>query len=225
MPVLIVVMAAAALAACASVQPLSFSRPAPELGFRYLTLLVDDGFGGGGQWRRYESGNDLSMGARDGVYRIEFSGRRYVWAEREGEHRNIVIEADVSQISDYDHNAFGLACRLEAARSGRGYFFLISGDGYASIRWSNGRSLEPIVSAAPSEHIRRGRSSNRIRAVCIDDYLALWVNGHFLAEARDERSSQGAVALAGVMNYPGRRLSLEFDDLRIWRAALDESET
>lgn len=222
MRLLIVILGAAALAGCGGIRQLTLTPP--ELGFRYLTRLVDDGFDSGAHWRHYQSGNDLSMGVGDGVYRIDFSGRQYVWAEREGRHDNVVIEVDATQVSDYDHNAYGLACRLNAANNGRGYFFLISGDGYASIRWSNGRSLDPIVSAAPSEHIRRGRSSNRIRAVCIDDYLALWVNGHFVAEARDERASQGAVALAGVMNYQGRRLSVEFDDLKIWRAALDLGE-
>jgi len=219
---LIVIMGAAALTACGGIRQLTVSPP--ELGFRYLTRLVDDGFDNGERWRQFTSESELNMGVGDGVYRIDFSGRQYVWAEREGQHRDIVMEVNATQISDYDHNAYGLACRLDAAGSGRGYFFLISGDGYASIRWSNGRSLEPIVSAAPSEHIRRGASSNRLRVVCIEDYLALWVNGHFVAEARDQRASHGAVALAGVMNYAGRRLALEFDDLKIWRAALDGSK-
>ena len=225
MQALVAVIAVALLAACTSIRELTMRKPAPELGFRYVELLVEDGFNSGDLWRNYDKGGELFLGSRDGVYRIEFNGRKYVWSQREDEYADVVIETKVTQISEYDHNAFGLACRLDPGDKGRGYFFLITGDGYASIRWSNGRSLEPIVNAAPSEHIRQGKSSNRIRVVCVDDYLALWVNGQFVAEARDQRASQGAVGLAGVMNYQGRRLSVDFDDLRIWRAALDKRES
>ncbi len=218
-------LAVALLAACGSIQELVVPKQAPELGFRYGELLFEDGFGSGAEWRTYESGADLFIGVRAGAFRIEFSGRQYVWTQRSGEHRNVVIEAETEQSSDYDHNAYGLACRLDPGNSGRGYFFLISGDGHASIRWSNGRSLEPIVAAAPSAHIRQGQSSNRLRVVCIDDYLALWVNGQFVADARDGRSGQGEVGLAGVMNYAGERLAVDFDDMRVWRAALDRRES
>jgi len=223
-PALIAILALALLAACTSIQEMIARKPAPDVGFRYIELLVEDGFEAGDQWRNYEDGDDLFLGAKSGLYRIDFKGRRYAWSQREGDYADVVIEADAAQISDYDHNAYGLACRLDPANSGRGYFFLISGDGYASIRWSNGRSLEPIVSAAPSAHIRRGQSSNRVRIVCIDDYLALWVNGEFVADARDGRATQGAVALAGVMNYAGKRLTVEFDNVKVWRAALDSRE-
>ena len=224
MRLLIVIVGAAALAACGSLGQATISMPAPELGFRFLDLLAEDGFESGEPWRQYVDGDDLFMGAREGAYQIEFSGRQFVWSQRRERQRDIVIEAEATQISDYNHNAFGLACRLDPANSGRGYYFLISGDGYASIRWSNGRSLEPIVRAAPSDAIHRGKASNRIRVVCVEDYLALWINGQFAAEARDRRASVGAVGLAGVMNYPGRRLAVQFDDLRVWRAALDERD-
>ena len=63
-----------------------------------------------------------------------------------------------------------------------------------------------------------------MRVVCVDDYLALWVNGEFVADARDRRAAQGEVGLVGVMNCAGKRLTVDFDDLRLWRAALDDRE-
>lgn len=224
MRAIIAIICLALLAACSSVHELIARKPAPVAGFRYIELLVEDGFERGDNWRQYKTEAGLFLGARAGVFRIDFSGRQYVWSQREGEFENVVIEAQAAQKSDYQHNAYGLACRLDAGNNGRGYFFLISGDGYASIRWSNGRSLEPIVSAAPSRHIRRGRASNRLRAVCIDDYLALWVNGEFVAGARDGRAARGAAGLAGVMNYAGKRLTVDFDDLKVWRAARDRRQ-
>lgn len=215
----------ALLTACTSMQELIERKRTPELGFRFGDMLFEDGFETGARWRSYESSGGLFLGVVDGVYRIDFSGRKFVWTQRAGAYADVVVEAEARQASDYDHNAYGLACRLDPANGGRAYFFLISGDGHASIRWSNGRSLEPIVAAAPSAHIRQGQSSNRLRVVCIDDYLALWVNGRFLAEARDGRAGQGEVGLAGVMNQAGKRLAVDFDDIRVWRAALDIGES
>ena len=216
--------AALLLLLCASCTNLGLvipSQPLPTVGYRYLELVADDRFDQAGDWRSYDDGAGLFLGPVEGVYRISFVGRQYVWTQAESLYGDQVIEADARQVSDFDYNAFGLACRLDPANSGRGYFFLISGDGSASIRWSNGRSLEAIVAAAPKRQIKQGRAQNRIRIVCIDDYLALWVNDQFVAEARDGRSTGGAVGLVAVMNYAGEKLEVEFDDLRIWRAALD----
>lgn len=208
-------------AACGAMEPMVAPGRAPSLGFRYQELLLEDDFADSGAWRSYGADN-LFLGVEDGVYKMDFVGRKYVWTQGEATYADVVMEADLRQISDYDHNAFGLACRLDAANRGRGYYFLISGDGYASIRWSDGRSLQPIAEAKPSLHVKRGQAKNRVRAVCIGDYLALWVNDEFVAEARDGRASEGAVGMAGVMNYAGKRLTVTMDDLKVWRAAPDK---
>ncbi len=207
--------------ACSAVEQVLAPGRSPAQGYRYLELLLEDDFADGGGWRNYAA-DELFLAVEDGAYKIDFSGRKYVWTQGDAQYSDVVVEAEFEQTSDYDHNAFGLACRLDPANSGRGYFFLISGDGYASIRWSNGRSLEPIVEARPAAQIKRGKAKNRLRAVCVGDYMALWVNDEFVAEARDRRASAGAVGLAGVMNYAGQRLTVTIDDLKLWRAAPDD---
>lgn len=211
------------LPACACLPVYENMKPSrlPSVGYRYLDLAVHETFDRLGDWRSYSDGDALSMNVAEGVYRMDFIGSQYVWTQASPSYQNVIIEVTAAQMSDYDYNAFGIACRLDPANNGRGYFFLISGDGHYSIRWSSGRSLDAIVSAAPSNLIQRGQAVNRIRAVCIDDYLGLWINGQFIAEARDRRAAQGAVGLAGLMNYQGRRLKVEFDDLKIWHAAFD----
>ena len=193
----------------------------PSVGYRYLDLVTEDDFDDPGVWRSFDGGADLYMNAADGVYLIRVNKRQYVWVQSPSRRQDSIIEAEVRQLSDFDHNAFGIACRLDMGNSGRGYYFLIGGDGYYTIRWSNGRSLDDIVQARPSDAINRGRAANRIRAVCIENYLALWINGRFVAEARDQRAAHGAVGLAAAMNYQGRSLEVSFDNLRIWDAALD----
>ena len=205
------------LAACGALS----GNSKPGAGFLYQELLLDERFDSGGAWRSYAGGAELWLGVAEGAYRIDLLGKRYAWTQHEQLTSDVVIEVAARQLSAYAHNAYGAACRLDPANSGRGYYFLISGDGYASIRWSDGRALTAIVPAFPSQHIQRGLARNHLRVICSGDYLALWVNGEFLAEARDQRASRGALGLAGVMNYAGQRLTVTFDDLRVWRAALE----
>lgn len=193
----------------------------PSQGYRYLDQAVHDSFESQGAWRGYD-GEGVFLGANNGKFLIDILGRQYVWTQNDSLLSDVVLEADLKETSAHKHNAFGLACRLDPANSGRGYYFLIGGDGYATIRWSNGRSLEQVVPARPTAHVKRGGDLNRLRAVCIDDYLALWVNDQFVVEARDGRASTGAVGMAGVMNYQGLRLTLTIDDLKVWRAVLDD---
>ena len=220
---LLLVVAISLLAAACNPLAEAF-RPSQKasVGFRYLELVRSETFESAGDWSNYDAGDSLYMAVEDGAYQIHLAKRQYVWAQTATVYQDIVLEVGVQQLSAFNHNAFGIACRLDPGNSGRGYYFLISGDGHYSIRWSNGRSLDEIVPATPSDKIKRGQASNRIRAVCIEDYLSLWINDHFIAEARDHRASGGAVGLTAVMNYQGKRVDLAFDDLKIWRAALDE---
>ena len=197
----------------------------PGSAYRYQEPVLVEPFDSLGGWRSYDGGEGLYMTVEQGVYRIVLQQRQFVWTQTPAQYEDVIIEAEVKQVSDFIHNAYGIACRLDPGNSGRGYYFLIGGDGTFSIRWSNGRSLEKIVSAQPSDSIKTGKAINRIRVICIDDYLALWINDAFVTEARDKRASQGAVGLAAVMNYEGKRLELAFDDLRIWRGELDQAGT
>ena len=45
------------------------------------------------------------LGAADGGYRLDFLGKRYVWTQHEASYRNIALEVEARQLSDYDHNA------------------------------------------------------------------------------------------------------------------------
>lgn len=215
---LIACFAAILVAACGALP----RQSTPTARYRYQDLLLDEHFESGRAWRSYDGGAELWLGVAEGAYRIDLHSKRYVWTQHDQLAGDTVIEAEAQQLSAYDHNAYGLACRLDPANSGRGYFLLISGDGYASIRWSDGRALQAIVPAFPSQHIRQGAARNRIRAICIDDYLALWVNDEFVAEARDRRASSGHIGLAGAMNYAGQGLSVKFDNLRVWSAVMDD---
>ena len=221
MRILLLIAVAVISVSCGIAADSSLGARMPSAGYRYLDLLSEHTFDEPGDRRKFIGESAVYMNVEDGEYRIRFNRRQYVWAQSPARYEDSIVEVEARQLSDFNHNAFGIACRLDLGNRGRGYYFLIGGDGYYTIRWSNGRSLDDIVPARPSDAINRGQASNRIRAVCIDDYLALWINDRFVAEARDQRATYGAVGLAAAMNYQGRTLDIAFDDLRIWEGALE----
>jgi len=195
------------------------SQPArkPAQVFRYGTLLLDEPFTTAGAWRRLQS-PQLQMGQAAGAYRIDISRRGYVWAQSSLASEDMVLEANIAQLQPHASGYGGIACRLDAADSGRGYFFLISADGYASIRWANGRSLEPLLAPQFVPAIRQGSARNRLRALCIGQTLSMWVNDSFVAELQDERAAAGYAGIVAALNRERAAMQLAVDNFKLWRA-------
>lgn len=98
--------------------------------------------------------------------------------------------------------------------NGDGYLFLIEGSGRFAIMRSRGRSVIPLVNWTSSSVIQAGAAENRIRAVCMGDYLAMYVNGTFVGDATDDTYTIGQVGLVGAA---ASRLGLQvaFDNLTL----------
>jgi hypothetical protein len=98
--------------------------------------------------------------------------------------------------------------------NGDGYLFLIEGSGRFAIMRSRGRSVTPLVNWTSSSAIQTGPAENRIRAVCMGDYLAMYVNGTFVGDATDDTYTVGQVGLVGAA---ASRLGLQvnFDNLTV----------
>jgi hypothetical protein len=79
---------------------------------------------------------------------------------------------------------------------------------------SRGRSVTPLVNWTSSSAIQTGPAANRIRAVCMGDYLAMYVNGTFVGDATDDTYTVGQVGLVGAA---ASRLGLQvdFDNLTV----------
>lgn len=98
--------------------------------------------------------------------------------------------------------------------NGDGYLFLVAGGGRFAIMRSLGRGLTPLVNWTESSAINAGAAQNRIRAVCMGNYLALYVNGQFLADVSDDTYTDGQVALlAAAAGRTGVQVS--YDNLTV----------
>lgn len=101
--------------------------------------------------------------------------------------------------------------------NGDGYLFLVEGTGRFAIMRARGRNVVPLLDWTSSDAIRKGPAQNTIRAVCLNDYLALFVNGTFLGDAIDDTYTSGQVGLVGAA-ASRLGITVEFDNLTVSEA-------
>jgi hypothetical protein len=98
---------------------------------------------------------------------------------------------------------------------GDGYLFLIQGTGSFAIMRARGRDVTALVDWRTSDKINVGPATNRIRAVCAGNYLALYINGEFMADVTDDSYASGQIGLAAsAANRLGVRV--EYDNLSVY---------
>lgn len=180
--------------------------------------LLTESFGNPNAWETYQSGS-IDFRVDDGAYRVQTGDEGYVWGLNDQVHDNVIIEVTSTQNSSFENNAYGVMCRSDTSNNGDGYYFLISGDGYYSISKGEGDNVNQLVEWTTSSAINEGQATNTIRAVCIDNYLAFYVNGEFLVEFEDGDYAAGYAGFAATA-FEGGNVDVSFDNLTITAASL-----
>lgn len=198
------------LAACTARQPTQ--------AFTVGALLDEARFDSTLDWEAY---SDPSLGVagavREGVYQIDIEDGGFMWALHDRIESDVVVEVETAQLSDYEDNAYGVMCRADPSANGNGYYFFISGNGYYSIRRGVGREVRDLIPFTYTGVIRQDKDFNRLRVVCVGDYLALFVNGVLVDEVRDDRYRTGTVGLTAAVPDGGDVL-VTFDNVLIFTA-------
>lgn len=182
--------------------------------------LLNETFSSADAWETFSS-DSAELGVSDGVYEIQIGDDGYIWGLNETEHTDVVIDVTAAQLSSHANNAYGVICRSDVSNNGDGYYFLVSGDGFYSISKGEGDDVSPLVEWTPNSAINEGQATNKIRAVCIGNYLALWVNDKFMTEIEDTAYTSGFTGLAAAA-FEGGDADITFDDLTISAASLPE---
>jgi hypothetical protein len=167
-------------------------------------LFQDDFSDPSSGWDRYNEENGITDYV-DGAYRIFVNGAKTdIWANPGLSFTDVRVEVDARKTAGPDDNDFGLICRSQDVD--QFYFFIISSDGYYAIGKVDGEAQQLLGMEAmqPSEVIKQGNETNRIRADCTGSTLALYVNNEKLGEAQDSSYPSGDVGLiAGSFDTPG----------------------
>ncbi|MFW5691892.1 MAG: hypothetical protein ACOCX3_00925 [Chloroflexota bacterium] len=197
-------------------------RGTPDAVYTLGDLLDSQQFDQGFSWEQRTAG-DVSVGVAGSAYAVQTNVSSYVRGfDRASDYADVVIEADAVQLSAANNNAYGIVCRAAFdSDSADGYYFLIGGDGTYSIRKGERGDILALVAWEPSGAVNQGAASNQIRAVCVGDYLALYVNDRFVADTRDATYQRGRVGFAAATEA-GVPLEVIFDNLTIFSAVLHE---
>lgn len=150
----------------------------------------------------------------DDVYRIEIMSEEYsAWATPYKSFTNVIIEVETYKASGGDDNGFGIICRHEDVENF--YYLAISSDGFAWIGKYYLGEVEALE-VIESNDINQGKSTNSLRAECVDDRLTLFVNGELQIELYDSDISSGDVGVIAE-TFSSTTTEILFDNFIVTR--------
>ncbi len=190
----------------------SCQQAEPQLQVRSGDVLLQEGFDNAPGWDNLHEG-DVQIGVQGSAYRMTANINNFVRGFNSTPFDNVVFDVEVTQFSREDNNAFGIVCRaVTGYTQSNGYYFLIGADGSYSIRKGQGQEIIPLIKWRKSGAIHKGAGINRIRAVCVEDYLALYINDQFMVDVRDSTYSGGFIGFA-VATENNTVVDVAFDNL------------
>lgn len=176
------------------------------------SLLLDETFDDTEAWEAYQQDSDINLKVAKGVYRMFTKISGLVWGVNFKEHSDVIIQVDTLQNSEELNNGYGVICRAGTENDGSGYYFRISGDGYYNISRSDGEEIVQLVEWEESNTVKQGQNRNQITAVCVGEYLALYVNDELVAETTDDLLSSGYAGLS-VSSFEDSNGNVESTDI------------
>ena len=159
----------------------------------------------------------INFGFLDEAYITTSMGGGYIWAQNRTTYQDIVIEVSTDPKTFYGGDSvYGIVCRAHPTNNNMGYYFLIRGDGSFGIRQGDGTQVKMLHRWTKHDAIRIGEK-NTIRAVCIDNYFAMYINGKFAGEVTDNWFEEGRIAFA-INSTEGVPIAISYDNLKVWEA-------
>lgn len=151
-----------------------------------------------------------------GAYRITLNEvNRDQWSIAHQEFGNVAIEVDASKVDGSEDNSFGVVCKYRDLN--HFYMLLISSDGAYMIQKKNEGAISRLSGEwfELSDAINKGNATNKLRAECGSDYLALYANGKLLAKVKDAEYTHGDIGFV-VGSYTEPYVSIAFDNLKVF---------
>ncbi|HEX2905536.1 MAG TPA: hypothetical protein VHO69_01650 [Phototrophicaceae bacterium] len=182
-------------------------------------VLMDESFSNDDNWKESEEDAGSSELVK-GKYQLTVTDS-FWWELNQDSYTDVVIQVETDQISEEVSNVYGVVCRADL-RTGTGYYLQISGSGYYNI----GKLADPegeyetLVDWTEARAINGGQDTNEITAVCVQDYLALYVNAALVVELQDSDLTEGQVGMI-VGAYDKRPTEITFDNLIVWEATAE----
>jgi hypothetical protein len=182
-----------------------------------VDLTSEEPFDDDNVWETFEQ-DEYAAFIEDGAFIMTITGSIFTWALNDERHEDVVIQLDTSQLSKDESSTYGVICRADTTNNGDGYYFRISGTGSGSIIKVEGDEQTNLVDWDENRAINPGRDDNQIVAVCVGEYLALYVNDELIGEATDDAFSRGFVGLTAGGFEDESDVEIAFDNVQVWEA-------
>lgn len=217
---ILVILCLLFLAACNATSP----EAKPSVEYQLGDIVYQNDFETDtGDWEAFGYAQ-IQFGISNGTYNAISSGGGYITVSNQDVESNVVIVVQVQQVSSDNNVSFGIVCRSQLADPNVGYYFMISGDGQYGIRLGDGRRVRPLVPWTTDSSIKQGQGAiNNLRVVCIDDYLAFYINDKFVAETHYDWLKEGRTGFV-VDAAKNVGVAVQYDNLKIWDASLPEKQ-
>lgn len=186
----------------------------PGIGTVTVTDEVVEPFDALDAWENYSSPRGVELGVENGIYRAYAASPGYVWGLNALEHTDVVAEVEVTPLTPFSDIGAGVMCRADTSNNGDGYYFMINANGYYSIQVGEGDNIVPLVDWEQSRAVNAGIDRNVIRAVCLGDQLAMYVNDELVASVVDTTYSSGFAGLAVAAGNNG--VDMSFDNVTLY---------
>ncbi len=186
--------------------------PVPTLG---VSAFRDDFSDTSSGWYTY-SGTEGLADYSNGYFRIFVDvPNTFLYTNANRYYENLIIETQVSKVGGPDDNYLGVLCRF--LDESNFYYLMISSDGYYAIgkMFNGANALIGMDNWQYNDFIRRGQTTNNLRADCVGEELTLYANGVRLARVQDDTFAGGDVGL--IAGTPGSTQGTDilFDNLII----------
>ncbi len=182
--------------------------------------VMSESFTNQGNWSNYAT-DTVTASVTNGVYQMLLrDSSQYIWGSNGAIYDNTVIEVDVAWRSDNPTAFAGVICHLHPD-DGRGYYVVVSASGDFSIRYI-GRNIDDAIVRWQANSRIPTSGSFRMRVICVDDTIALYINGDYVDAGTDTRLRDGQIGLTVGMPRSttiGDSAFVEFDNLRVWQAS------
>lgn len=192
----------------------TLSLSIPDLGTVSVSSKVIVSFDGTDAWGHHSNSSGAQLDIENGVYREYTPNSGYVWGLNAQEQTDGVTDVQITPLTIYTDVGAGIMCRADVSDNGNGYYFMINPNGYYSIRIGQGSDIAPLIDWQRSKAIHTGIDQNTIRAVCLGDHLAMYVNDELVASVVDDTYSSGYAGLAVAGGINGTDMS--FDNLTLY---------
>ena len=165
-------------------------------------------------WDLFDLGDQAHFRLADGQLEAYVAADRgYIMTRNGVTHSDVIINATVRQTEGLSSSAYGVVCRAD--EHDNGYYFLISGSGEFTIAVGT-EARNDLFQLVPWQYhsiIKKGFQPNEIRAVCVQDYLAMFINNVFVAESYDYEYTEGELGL--VIGAVNQAATADFDNVLI----------